>query len=95
MDNDKILLGCAWYLAFIVSLSFHEAAHAFAAAMLGDKTAFNHGLATLDPFAHIRRSPIGMIVLPVMSYFYNGWMIGWQARLSTLSGPGNTQNVRY
>jgi len=77
MNSDTILLGCAWYLAFIVSLSFHEAAHAFAATMLGDKTAFYHGLATLDPFAHIRRSPFGMIVIPIISYFYNGWMIGW------------------
>ncbi|MFA5292395.1 MAG: site-2 protease family protein [Phycisphaerae bacterium] len=64
-------------MAFILSLSFHEAAHAFVAAKLGDKTAFHHGLVTLDPLAHMRREPIGMIVLPIISYLFNGWMIGW------------------
>jgi Zn-dependent protease len=58
-------------------LSVHEAAHAFAAAKLGDKTAFYHGLATFDPFVHMKRSPVGMIVFPIISYLYNGWMIGW------------------
>lgn len=77
MDSNTILLGLAWYLAFIVSLTFHEAAHAFAATKLGDRTAFNHGLATLDPFTHMRRSPVGMIVIPIISYLLNGWMIGW------------------
>jgi Zn-dependent protease len=76
MNND-VLLGCAWYVIFILSLSFHEAAHAFAALMLGDKTAFHGGQVSLDPFVHIRREPIGMVVLPILSYFYNGWMIGW------------------
>jgi Zn-dependent protease len=44
---------------------------------LGDKTAFHSGLVSLHPFAHMMREPIGMIVLPIVSYFYNGWMIGW------------------
>jgi len=77
MDKDVIILGLAWYLVFILSLSFHEAAHAFVAMKLGDKTAFHSGLVSLHPFAHMMREPIGMIVLPIVSYFYNGWMIGW------------------
>jgi Zn-dependent protease len=77
MDKDIIILGFAWYLVFVLSLSFHEAAHAFAAMKLGDKTAFHSGLVSLHPFAHMMREPIGMIVLPIVSYFYNGWMIGW------------------
>ncbi len=72
-----ILLGFAWYLVFIVSLGFHEAAHAFAATKLGDKTAFHLGLVSLDPFVHMRREPFGMVILPIISYFLNGWMIGW------------------
>src|SRR4030042_3345913 len=44
---------------------------------LGDKTAFHSGLVSLHPFAHMMREPIGMIALPIVSYFYNGWMIGW------------------
>jgi len=77
MDKDVIILGLAWYLVFILSLSFHEAAHAFVAMKLGDKTTFHSGLVSLHPFAHMMREPIGMIVLPIVSYFYNGWMIGW------------------
>ena len=77
MNNDIILLGIAWYIVFILSLSFHEAAHAFIAAKLGDRTAFYHGLVGFNPFAHMKREPVGMIILPVISYFYNGWMIGW------------------
>jgi Zn-dependent protease len=77
MDKDMIILGLAWYVVFVLSLSFHEAAHAFAAMKLGDKTAFHSGLVSLHPFAHMMREPIGMIALPIVSYFYNGWMIGW------------------
>lgn len=77
MHNDMLILGFAWYLIFVLSLSFHEAAHAFVAMKLGDKTAFHGGQVSLHPFAHIRREPLGMIVLPIVSYFYNGWMIGW------------------
>lgn len=72
-----IILGVAWYVVFILSLSFHEAAHAFVAMKLGDKTAFYSGQVSLHPFAHMMREPIGMIVLPIVSFFYNGWMIGW------------------
>jgi len=77
MDNNIIMLGFAWYVVFILSLSFHEAAHAFVAMKLGDKTAFHSGLVSLDPFTRMARQPFGMIVLPIVSYFYNGWMIGW------------------
>jgi Zn-dependent protease len=77
VDNNIIILGFAWYVVFILSLSFHEAAHAFVATKLGDKTAFHSGLVSLDPFTHMARQPFGMIVLPIVSYFYSGWMIGW------------------
>jgi Zn-dependent protease len=76
MNND-LILGLAWYIVFVLSLSFHEAAHAFAALKLGDKTAYYGGQVSLHPFAHMRREPIGMIVLPIISYILNGWMIGW------------------
>ncbi len=39
--------------AFLISLSFHEAAHAFAAHYLGDSTAKHAGRLTLNPMAHI------------------------------------------
>ena len=55
----------------------HEAAHAWASNQLGDDTAFRGGQVTLDPTPHIRRAPVGMVVVPLLSYFLGGWMIGW------------------
>lgn len=37
----------------ILALAFHEAAHAYAAHMLGDDTAKNEGRLTINPFAHL------------------------------------------
>jgi hypothetical protein len=50
MNNDMIILGFAWYVVFVLSLSFHEAAHAFVAMKLGDKTAFYSGVFTISSF---------------------------------------------
>jgi Zn-dependent protease len=74
---DYIALGMIWYAVFIVSTTFHEACHGFAAAKLGDPTAYHHGLVTLDPLPHILRSPFGMVIIPIVSFFLSGWMIGW------------------
>jgi Zn-dependent protease len=32
---------------------------------------------TLNPVPHIRREPIGMVVVPTASWFLGGWIIGW------------------
>ena len=74
---NQIGLAIAWYVTLLVSITFHEAAHAFAAVKLGDKTAYHHGLVTLDPISHIKRSPFGMIIIPILSFVFSGWMIGW------------------
>ena len=66
-----------WYVVFIFSTVCHEAAHAFAALKLGDKTAYEGGQMTLDPLPHIRREPIGTVVVPILSFLMGGWMIGW------------------
>jgi Zn-dependent protease len=99
---DSIVLGIGWYAIFLVSLTFHEAAHAFAAARLGDRTAYYYGQVTLDPLPHIRREPFGMVVIPIISFLLSGWMIGWastpydpqwaqssrrKAALMSLAGP--------
>src|SRR4030042_794036 len=70
-------LGVIWYIVFIVSTTFHEACHGFAAVKLGDPTAYHHGLVTLDPLPHIKRSPFGMVIIPILSFALSGWMIGW------------------
>lgn len=74
---DKIAEGLLWYTVFIFSTTCHEAAHAFAALKLGDKTAYEGGQVTLDPLPHIRREPIGTVVVPILSFLMSGWMFGW------------------
>ncbi|MDT8300343.1 MAG: site-2 protease family protein [Sedimentisphaerales bacterium] len=73
----NLALATVWYAVFIVSLTFHEAAHAFAALKFGDPTAYYQGQVTLDPIPHIKRSPFGMVIVPIVSYILGGWMIGW------------------
>jgi Zn-dependent protease len=69
-------MGC-WYAVFLFSLVAHEAGHAFAAWRLGDATARAGGQVTLNPLPHMRREPIGTVVLPLLSFATQGWMIGW------------------
>ena len=52
----------------LLSLSVHEAAHAYAAHKLGDDTAMNMGRLTLNPLKHIH--PIGFLS---MLFFRVGW----------------------
>ncbi len=66
-----------WYVAFMLSFTAHEAAHAFAAMKGGDLTAYHGGQVTLNPIPHIKRSPFGTILVPLISYSMMGWMIGW------------------
>jgi Zn-dependent protease len=66
-----------WLVVFLISMSAHEAAHAFVAKCLGDPTAYHGGQATLNPVPHLRREPFGMLLVPILSYLASGWMIGW------------------
>jgi len=73
----ELVLGIAWYVVLLISLTCHEAAHSFVAWKLGDPTAYRQGQVTLDPIAHIRREPFGTVIMPILSYIFAGWMIGW------------------
>jgi Zn-dependent protease len=59
----------------IVSLSFHEAAHAWTADKLGDPTARDLGRITLNPLAHI--DWIGTILFPVIAFTTGAPLLGW------------------
>ncbi len=100
--QQELTMGLLWYVVFVVSVTSHEAAHALAALRLGDRTAYDAGLVTLDPVVHIRRSPFGMVIVPIASFFLGGWMMGWastpysphwaerhrkEAALMALAGP--------
>lgn len=67
----------AWFLVFIFSTTCHEAAHALVAWLGGDSTAYEGGQVSLDPVPHIRREPIGMIIVPIMTYLSGNGMLGW------------------
>lgn len=77
LDRDTVALFAAWYAVFVLSTTLHEAAHAWAAMKLGDLTAYWGGQVSLNPLPHIQREPIGMVVLPILSFFSYGWMMGW------------------
>jgi Zn-dependent protease len=68
-----------WYVVFLFSTTLHEAAHAGLAYLGGDPTAYEGGQVSLDPVPHIRRSPFGLVVVPLITFFLygGGWMIGW------------------
>lgn len=70
-------MAAAWFVVFLFSTTLHEAAHAAVALKLGDATARGAGQVTLNPLPHIRREPIGMVVVPLVSFFFGGWMFGW------------------
>ena len=56
-----------WALPAIVAITFHEAAHGFAARLFGDDTAWRLGRVTFNPLRHI--DPIGTILLPAVLLF--------------------------
>lgn len=66
-----------WYVVFLFSTTFHEFAHAQVAYWGGDTTAYEGGQVSLDPLPHIRRSPVGLVLIPLLSFFMSGWMLGW------------------
>jgi Zn-dependent protease len=74
---EQLQLLPMWYVAFLLSLTCHEGAHALAAKLGGDPTAFHAGQATLNPIPHIMREPAGTIIFPLLTYFFSGWMMGW------------------
>lgn len=82
MDPQLIFLLPLWYVVFVLSITCHEAAHAWAAYRGGDPTAYLGGQVSLNPLPHMQREPFGTIVVPLISYFLfsspNGrWMLGW------------------
>lgn len=64
-----------WFVIFLLSLSIHEAAHAWTAQKMGDPTARYLGRVTLNPLAHI--DLIGTIIFPLMSILTGSFFFGW------------------
>jgi Zn-dependent protease len=77
MDPQTLATGFLWFLAFLFSTTVHEAMHALAALRGGDPTAYHGGQVSLSPIPHIRREPIGMLIVPLLTALTQGWAIGW------------------
>jgi len=75
------------FFVLILSLSFHEAAHAWTADRLGDPTARLLGRLTLNPLSHI--DWIGTVLFPLVALYTGAPLIGWAKPV-----PVNPQNLR-
>lgn len=75
--DANIALGFLWFVAFLFSTTVHEAMHAFVAWKGGDPTAYHGGQVSLSPVPHVKREPIGMVVVPLLTALTQGWSIGW------------------
>ena len=63
-SNLTLYAVSVWVLPLIFAITFHEAAHGFAAHRLGDDTAWKLGRVSFNPIKHI--DPFGTILLPAM-----------------------------
>ncbi|MEO0479072.1 MAG: site-2 protease family protein [Planctomycetota bacterium] len=70
--NDETTRIVLYFVILLISLVFHEVSHGFVASRLGDKTASDAGLVTLNPFPHMQREPFGTTILPLVMLIYSG-----------------------
>jgi Zn-dependent protease len=95
-----------WFVVFLFTLSVHEACHGLVAWLGGDSTAYHGGQVTLNPWPHIRREPVGTLVVPLLTFITSGWMMGWAStpydpewgrkhpkRLAAMSAAGPAGNL--
>ena len=75
MSDVNILFVALGFAVLLVSLSIHEAAHAWTAERLGDPTARLQGRVSLNPAVHV--DPIGTLLLPAIAMFSHLPIIGW------------------
>jgi Zn-dependent protease len=77
VDISKLLYPAStWVVPILIAITFHEAAHAYAALRLGDDTALREGRVTFNPLKHV--DPFGTILVPALllltaSPFLFGW----------------------
>ena len=77
LGPEDLLLGFIAFVVFLFSTTCHEAAHALAAKIGGDLTAATGGQVSLNPIPHIVREPVGMVVVPILSFILFRGIMGW------------------
>lgn len=77
MDSSLIQTIAVYALPVIFAITLHEAAHGYAARLLGDNTAYMMGRVSFNPMRHI--DPLGTIAIPLLLYFATGgaFMFGY------------------
>jgi Zn-dependent protease len=78
-------------IILIMSVVVHEVSHGYAAMLQGDHTAEYQGRLTLNPLKHL--DPVGSFLVPLMSYFLGGFIIGWAKPVPF--NPYNLRNRRW
>ena len=85
--NIDFLAAATGFGIVLISLTIHEAAHAWTANRLGDSTARLLGRLSLNPIVHI--DPIGTVLLPILAAISGLPLIGWAKPV-----PVNVRNLR-
>lgn len=85
--NIDVLAVALGFGVLLISLTIHEAAHAWTADRLGDPTARMLGRVSLNPIVHI--DPIGTVLLPLIAAVSHFPLIGWAKPV-----PVNMRNLR-
>ena len=65
MDASILQKITVYAIPLIFAITLHEAAHAYAARLFGDSTAYMLGRMTLNPFKHI--DPVWTILVPILT----------------------------
>ncbi len=92
--SSKPLLIIPWVLAVLLSIGWHEFAHALAGYWQGDDTAQRSGRLTANPLAHIDWMGLGLLLLvgfgwgkPTPFNPYNLKFKKWGSAFVALAGP--------
>ena len=72
------------FIILLISLTVHEAAHAWSADLLGDPTARMLGRVSLNPAVHV--DLIGTVVFPLIALLTNLPIIGWAKPVPVATG---------
>jgi len=87
-SNITLYGASVWVLPLLFAITFHEAAHGFAAHRLGDDTAYQLGRVSFNPLRHI--DPFGTIILPAMLLLsHSPFLFGYAKPV-----PVNFKNLR-
>src|SRR6195952_3878602 len=93
MDPSLIQTIAVYALPVIFAITLHEAAHGYAARLLGDNTAYVLGRVSLNPMRHI--DPVGTLAIPLILYFVTSgaFMFGYAKPVPVAFG--NLRNPRW